>query len=223
MTAGGATQHFASGGFCSAARSRLVSESGRLTIQTLLLRSVVRPETWPSSQLFGRSLGQSASTWNCGTPALGVCASTGVLTNARRAPAIKTVPACIMSSLCSWFASSLRHLLIRPTCSLSDLRHALLARCIEREDPGAVEKRRRRHLAIIGELLARLQRHARGARLALSHIGPKPRLHIIAVTREVARQHIAVLDCHVAALRQRRHGRMRGVAEQRHPAARPFR
>src|SRR5262245_25491206 len=38
--------------------------------------------------------------------------------------------------------------------NLSHLRHALLARRIEGEDPGAVEKRRRRHLPIIGELLA---------------------------------------------------------------------
>src|SRR5215831_21103532 len=102
MTAGGAAQHFASGGFCSAARSRLLSDPGRLTIQTLLLRSVVMPETCPNSQLFGRSLGQSASTWNCGTPALGVCANAGVLASASSALAIVINLACIMwSSLLS--------------------------------------------------------------------------------------------------------------------------
>src|SRR5262245_15864830 len=86
-TGGGATQHFASGGFCSAARSRLLSDPGRCPTQTLLERSTVSPDTWPSSQLFGKSLGQSASTWHGGTPAFpaGVCASVGLRTTAPNA------------------------------------------------------------------------------------------------------------------------------------------
>ena len=40
---------------------------------------------------------------------------------------------------------------------------------------------------------------------------------------EIAAEHIAVLDRHVAALRERRHGRMRGVAQQRHAAPGPLR
>src|SRR5215467_3559146 len=100
-TGGGAAQHLASGGFCSAARSRLLSEPGRCTTQMLLLRSVVMPDTCPSSQLFGKSFGQSASTWNCGTPdlAAGFCAGASLPTSANSAPAITIIPARIMSSL----------------------------------------------------------------------------------------------------------------------------
>src|SRR5262249_52970703 len=152
-------------------------------------------------------------TWNCGTPALGLCANAGVLASASNAPAIVINLACIMVLLFGFYL--LRYV-------LRHLRHAFLARRIESKDPGAVEKRRRRHLAVVGELLARLHRHPPGAWLALGHIGPEPRLDIITVTREVARKHIAVLDRHVGALRQCRHGRMGGVAEQRHPPSRPF-
>jgi hypothetical protein len=41
-------------------------------------------------------------------------------------------------------------------------------------NPGPVEKRRRRDFAIVGELLARLQSDAAGARLAFRHIGAEP-------------------------------------------------
>src|SRR5580704_9195409 len=66
-TGGAATQHFDSGGLCSAARSRGLSDPGRWTIQTRSNRSTVMPATWPIIQLFGKGLGHSASTWNCGT------------------------------------------------------------------------------------------------------------------------------------------------------------
>src|SRR5262249_59688653 len=66
-TGGAATQHLASGGLCSAARSRGVSDAGRCTTQMRSYLSVAMPETCPSSQLFGSGFGQNGSTWNCGT------------------------------------------------------------------------------------------------------------------------------------------------------------
>src|SRR6516162_7598792 len=66
-TGGAAMQHLASGGFCSAARSRGVSESGRCTTQMRSYLSVAMPETWPRIQLLGSGLGQNGSTWNWGS------------------------------------------------------------------------------------------------------------------------------------------------------------
>src|SRR6516225_12217983 len=60
-------QHLASGGDCSAARSRGVREDGRCTTETRSNRSVAMPETCPRIQLFGNGLGQNGSTWNAGT------------------------------------------------------------------------------------------------------------------------------------------------------------
>ena len=68
-TGGAATQHFASGGVRSAARSRGVSEPGRCTTQMRSWRSVAMPETWPRIQRFGSVFGHVASTSNCGTRA----------------------------------------------------------------------------------------------------------------------------------------------------------
>src|SRR3977135_284124 len=65
-TGGAATQHLASGGFCSAARSRGVSEPGRCATQMRSYLSVAIPETCPRIQLLGSGLGQSGSTWNWG-------------------------------------------------------------------------------------------------------------------------------------------------------------
>src|SRR3954454_8071653 len=84
-TGGAATQHLASGGFCSAARSRGVSEVGRCTTQIRSYLSVAMPETCPSSQLFGSGLGQNGSTWNCGTVAA-FWAGAAAATNAIAAP-----------------------------------------------------------------------------------------------------------------------------------------
>src|SRR5262249_54214622 len=103
----------------------------------------------------------------------------------------------------------------------SRLRRLLFACHIEREDPSPVKKRRRRHLAIVGELLTRLQGHPRGARLPLANIGPERGVDVV-VTGEVARQHVTVFDRHVAALRERRHGRMRGVTQERNAPPRPL-
>ena len=83
-TGGAATQHLASGGFCSAARSRGVSEAGRCTTQMRSKRSVAMPETWPRIQLFGSGFGQNASTWNCGTLS---SAATGVVHASASSPA----------------------------------------------------------------------------------------------------------------------------------------
>ena len=72
-------------------------------------------------------------------------------------------------------------------------------------------------------MLARLQGDTGCARLALGHIGRERRVDVIRMAHQIARQHVAVLDRHVGALRQRRHGRMGSVAEQRYALARPLR
>src|SRR5262245_6856550 len=82
MTGGAAAQHLASGGFCSAARSRGVSEPGRCTTQSRSYLSVAMPETCPRIQLLGNGFGQNGSTWNCGT---GVCADAMLATSATAA------------------------------------------------------------------------------------------------------------------------------------------
>src|SRR5262245_29007879 len=217
-TGGGATQHFACGGFSSAARSRLLSDPGRCTTQRLLLRSTVMPDTWPSSQLFGKSFGHSASTWYCGTPdfAAGFCASAGLAASAANAMDSTIVLDGMTSSRGYRSRNRLRHL-------LRHLRHAFLARDIEREDPGPVKEGRRRYLPVVGELLTRLQCNTGGARLALGHIGAQRCLDIVAVAGEAAREHVAILDRHVTTLSERRHGGVRGIAEERHPAFGPLR
>src|SRR5215208_2478055 len=104
----------------------------------------------------------------------------------------------------------------------SGRRRLRLLGSVEGEDPGAVEEGRRWHLAIVGELLARLHGNARGTRLPFGDIPSERGVNVAALAGETARQHVTVLDRHVAALRERRHGGVRGVAEQGHPPLRPL-
>src|SRR5262249_5921510 len=90
------------------------------------------------------------------------------------------------------------------------------------EDPVARQGRRRRILAIVAELLARLQLHAAGARLPFGLVGRERRAWIV-VLRQVARERVGVLERDGGPLRQRRHHRMCGVAEQRDAPAGPAR
>src|SRR3981189_3318578 len=96
-TGGAAMQHFASGGFCSAARSRGVSEPGRCTTQMRSYLSVAMPETCPSTQLFGSGFGQNGSTWNCGR-VVGFWASAQLL-NSIAAAAISDAVLIFMGAL----------------------------------------------------------------------------------------------------------------------------
>src|ERR1043166_4765351 len=134
------------------------------------------PDTWPRIQLLGRGFGQNASTWKCGTA--GFCASAGAATKANAALRI-AIALLIMSSLMTF---SLGFLMLH-----SQLRRLWLwlFRGVERENPGAVEERRRRHLAVVGELLTRLQRHARGPRLSLGDVAVEARRNVSAVFGEI--------------------------------------
>src|SRR5690349_7649126 len=100
------------------------------------------PETCPSNQLFGNALGQNGSTWNCGTAAAGfsLCACA--------APAVSAVSTTPRHIVVVFLIVSSRVCSLQVLDQSGWLRHSFLSSRVEREDPGAVEEWRRRHLAI---------------------------------------------------------------------------
>src|SRR5262249_10949682 len=111
-------------------------------------------------------------------------------------------------------ASSRNPLLVRVIRQSSFRGGQRLARGIVRKDPVARKWRRSGVPAIVLKLLACLQLHLAGTGRPLGLVSLEP-IRRAFVPRQIARQRIGVLERDGGALRQRRHHRMRRIAEQR--------